>query len=384
MTACVPADPCSYAPPIRAVLRSQWSAPPALVDVSDETDDGGGVGVTAGRVRSGALDYRSHERLEMLEALRQVAAGGYDDDTPTGSAVQPGTADWLALHAESAAGAHRATGWQRAGRSQVEVEASRARGLVGASSGGATNGGAGLDWASWEDRWAEQLRGFASSASRPHQPRSPPPPPPPPRPRTAPRRHSSPQSSQHSTPRASHRGHAPHSAPPRPAASRGGPSPRSPPPPPPKRNKAGSSTSSSSSPPPHGSQRPPQRASASAQRQGGVGVPYSSWSAFDAAFEAFETNVANVPDNLPSVRLSDVPMPPADDPAGLREAGLLRGATSADGAAKRKKLLRKGLLRWHPDKWAAVLAKVRPVDQAALAEQLGAVTQALLRQKDAA
>lgn len=113
-------------------------------------------------------------------------------------------------------------------------------------------------------------------------------------------------------------------------------------------------------------------------------MPYSSWSAFDAAFEAFETNVANVPDNLPSVRLSDVPMPPADDPAGLREAGLLRGATSADGAAKRKKLLRKGLLRWHPDKWAAVLAKVRPVDQAALAEQLGAVTQALLRQKDAA
>ena len=46
------------------------------------------------------------------------------------------------------------------------------------------------------------------------------------------------------------------------------------------------------------------------------------------------------------MRLEDVPFPPPGDPAGLVQAGLLRGGDPA----QRKKKLHKALLRWHPDK----------------------------------
>ena len=78
------------------------------------------------------------------------------------------------------------------------------------------------------------------------------------------------------------------------------------------------------------------------------------------------------------VRLSDVPFPPSKDPAGLAEAGLVRGGD----ASQRKKLLRKALLRWHPDKWAKVTGKVREAELAPLGERLREITQALVEQKD--
>ena len=55
---------------------------------------------------------------------------------------------------------------------------------------------------------------------------------------------------------------------------------------------------------------------------------------------------------------------------------MAKGAT-----AEQKKLLRKALLRWHPDKWAVVLPRVKEAERALMAEQLSTVTQAIVQQK---
>ena len=73
--------------------------------------------------------------------------------------------------------------------------------------------------------------------------------------------------------------------------------------------------------------------------------------------------------------LRDVPFPPARDPAGLAAAGVV------DDSA-RKRLVRKALLRFHPDKWASVLGKVQPEEMAALHDRLRAITQSLIELKE--
>ena len=100
---------------------------------------------------------------------------------------------------------------------------------------------------------------------------------------------------------------------------------------------------------------------------------FDSWVAFDAAFTEFEKRQLS----LEVVRLAEVPFPPRNDPAGLRAAGLLRGGD----VSERKKLLRKALLRWHPDKWQALSSKVPPEDFGRLGELLGQITQELVAQK---
>jgi len=69
-----------------------------------------------------------------------------------------------------------------------------------------------------------------------------------------------------------------------------------------------------------------------------------------------------------------VPFPPGSDPAGF-------STVAAAAMAERKKLLRKALLRWHPDKWASVLPHIKEADRSAMADQLSTVTQAIVRQK---
>ena len=53
--------------------------------------------------------------------------------------------------------------------------------------------------------------------------------------------------------------------------------------------------------------------------------------------------------NMASVSAADVPWPPEHDVLGVPL-----------GDAGRKKALHRALLRWHPDKWAPVLAKASP------------------------
>ena len=75
--------------------------------------------------------------------------------------------------------------------------------------------------------------------------------------------------------------------------------------------------------------------------------------------------------------MDEVPFPPLKDPAGLVEAGLLRGGD----ATRRKALLRTALLRWHPDKWMIVTGKIDVREHGELARRLSTITQALVEQK---
>ena len=130
-------------------------------------------------------------------------------------------------------------------------------------------------------------------------------------------------------------------------------------------------------PPPHSasSSASAPRAAAKPPKAPALGRFFDSFAAFDKAFSEWEaTNAA-----ADVIRLADVPFPPRRDPAGLVEAGLLRGGDEA----QRKGLLRKALLRWHPDKWGKVIGKIATSEHAELGRRLATITQALVEQKDA-
>lgn len=314
------------------MLRSQWFKPASQELAEDPS-----------RVCGRALDYQSSARLATIAALRRIAT------LEAADASGHGEAGIIAVYR----GCHertKATASWLPDRTDVEL-------AVRESGDDASD--AGLDWRAWEERWAEELRGFASApASQPppsyHRRRSG---------RSTPPR--SPSRSRESE--ASERAGKPHSrakAHPRSRASHGrgrraatppprSPPPRSPPPPP--------------SPPTRAAKPPPAAPK----------TRYASFEEFDVAFARFEENLANVPRGVPVVALSDIPLPPCSDPAGVSG---IRGLPSAAGECKKR--LRKALLRWHPDKWSAVLDRVRDEDKAALGEKLRAITQALIREKD--
>jgi hypothetical protein len=352
------------------------------------------------RVRGGALDYRSGERLSQLSLLRQVATG-----CPLAIDAYPPSCSSMALvafggGATCAAGAGMA---RRTTPRMTEIEkAARRR-----SSGG---DGSGLDWDTWESRWAEQLRGLASFAeharreaeakragigrwsarneaeyndvhrqaqrqARPpgsraggvspgryefearedeeadldmnrqwqqHQQKQ--------KEREAERQQQQqqkqqrPQQQQQQQQQKQHHQQHQRTTPPR------RPEP----------------------PPQQGPQPPPPMARPMTPPP--IGRTFDSWDAFDTAFAAWEARAANEA----AVRLKDVPFPPSSDPAGLCEKGLLRGGD----AGERKKLLRKALLRWHPDKWMVVIGKLPDAEKSALGERLSTITQEIVRQKD--
>ena len=363
------------------MLRSQWQAPRQFRGRSRDDDSSGGR-----NVQGGALDYKSAERLETLTALRELAAA----ETRDGGRL--GGAGALAVY-EAPSRVPREASCEAWLPQRTALEQ-----RVRAQHPPAERDGPGLDWGEWEARWEEQLRGFAafssansafSSASHPE--RDP---------------YATPQ---HATPWRA-RTAEPRSRSPRPSASSASSSAagRGPKPSPKQASKRGAGAAAggggsgggtprqprakrASTPPPRPPRPPPSSAppgasssaSAASASAASVGRRFASWSGFDAAFAAFEANLANVPAGLPSVRLADIPFPPRGDPAGLSEAGV-RSGNSEEAASGRKKLLRKALLRWHPDKWGAVLGKVREEDKARLGEELAAITQALIREKDRA
>ena len=56
--------------------------------------------------------------------------------------------------------------------------------------------------------------------------------------------------------------------------------------------------------------------------------------------------------------------------------------TLSPPASSRQALLRTALLRWHPDKWAAHVSKIRVEEHSELAKRLGTITQTLVEQKE--
>jgi hypothetical protein len=390
-------------------LRSMWTKPPpAEADSnSDEGEDGRWPNSQSGqqrkpwcsnieprddkatpaaaRVKGGALDYHSAERLSTLERLRKLTTTG-DEGSPFGAQTLL-LAPVVGLNA-----ARRHSFDQNESVTDIEREARKRRG-----------DGPGLDWARWESRWAEQLRGLASAQQQQQQQRQ--------------QQHDDDDDHHH------HHRATGHSQPPRGST------------PPPsfrdsyRRPSAPSGASQRSGwqqrqrrereeeewqdfeqqqqrqwqreqqqqkkkhtekqqqkqqgqkkhpPPPRRPPSPPRPApQAAALRRG----HFASWTAFDQAFTAFEAKLPS----LVEVRLADIPFPPSRDPAGLVEAGVLDGGASGasgEGCTRRKKLLRKALLRWHPDKWSALAAKVCTEEHAELGRRLSELTQTLVEQKN--
>ena len=305
------------------------------------------------RVRGGHLDYKSQERLGTLRMLRHIS------EAPEAELRGIESMALVALGGAShRAGRSASTRSLSGGETALEREARRGWAY------------AHTEWSEWEAKWADQLRGLAAAAERAkrasrvpavddddvddqplpsHQPHRGGPGRHPPHPSARPphaRRSSSPGSSRQGAPAHASRRQPPPSPPPQ--------QPPPPPPPPPPRR-----PQQQQPPPP-----PPPK----------VGRQFATWSEFDVAFGAFE-------EALPAasvVQLADVPFPPASDPAGLVAAGVSR---AGGDPAKRKKLLHKALLRWHPDKWARVLSKVGAADAGALHERLQEITQALVALK---
>lgn len=58
------------------------------------------------------------------------------------------------------------------------------------------------------------------------------------------------------------------------------------------------------------------------------------------------------------------------------------GAVAGDTGADRKRKLRAALLRWHPDKWASILGRVKEADQALVAERVQEVTRRIIAEKE--
>ena len=304
------------------------------------------------RVRGGSLDYQSTERLGMLKVLRHAASNDSE-------VLLTGIKSMAIVQSSSASSRPRRPGTNRRpadGETDIEREARLGSGYHPH-----------MDWADWERKWAAQLRDLAAAAERAA-------------------RHDASFSETmgagglddedvDSHPRRSQR-HSPHPsarqqyARPSPGGSR---RPGSPPPPPQPRSSQQPRQAPPEPPPPREAPRRPQATQATPPPP--VGRQFAAWGAFDSAFKSFEAGLATA--NV--VRLAEVPFPPANDPAGLAEAGVDRGTGAA---ATRKKLLHKALLRWHPDKWARVLSKASEADASGLHERLREITQALLAQKE--
>lgn len=96
---------------------------------------------------------------------------------------------------------------------------------------------------------------------------------------------------------------------------------------------------------------------------------FASFAAYQEAWSAFETKVSG--DNLLSYK--DIPWP--------LSLSSVSGAAGTDAPADRKKKLRGALLRWHPDKWAPLFARVKDEDKQKVTEQIKEVTRRILEEK---
>ena len=339
------------------------------------------------RVRGGALDYKSGERLQTLGMLRTVASVSEAE-----LAMATDISDSMQLvaiggHMSGGGGGVSARGSRSSERGITEIEKlARSR---------RSHQDPGLDWASWEARWAEHLKSLAAAAGRAKreaearereraeeaafgassadryeyecdddQKREPPPPRWSSSQRAAPprtRQYSQQQQQEQERAREREQQQQQRRRQQQQQQEQQQQERRRQEQPPPRRPSSSSSS------------RAPLRSAPPVK----MGRFFESWSKFDAAFVAWEAQASQAD----KIRLADIPFPPSRDPAGLAEAGLAR-ASGSEAGGQRKKLLRKALLRWHPDKWMAVTQKIDPEEHSQLGERLSAITQALVEQKD--
>ena len=341
------------------VERPQWQGPLDSEMATQQASSGRKLAVD--RVRGGALDFRAAQRLEMLSNLRRLANSG--------AAAPQSVPAMLMLRGPGSLTPSAHAGGSNARPTAIERETRRAMPVAAGSDP--------MSWDHWERRWAEELRAFASAAAEQEQlarlemavggdafdaPMRHP---------LRPRRHV--QSQRVGTQRPPSWQGYPHETPPVDSDTDGDDEPT--------RTRPGAQRHHQHHHQqqhqqqqwwrPHQPPAPQPPPPSAPQRSLNVRT-FANWAEYNSAFEAFEARLPT----LEAVGLGDVPFPPSHDPAGFSTLG-------AHATSERKKLLRKALLRWHPDKWATVLPRVIAADRSVVADRLSVVTQAIVQQKKA-
>lgn len=135
------------------------------------------------------------------------------------------------------------------------------------------------------------------------------------------------------------------------------------------------SSGSSDEDPPAARRKPPPVSSSSRSSATSVAnkspphPQHSSFADFDQAWRRFEQQAATTQ----SISYSSVPWPTS--------LLTISGVDPIDSVAEKKRKLRAALVRWHPDKWSPVMAKVCEGDRQQVMDQVKEITQRLLDEK---
>jgi len=120
---------------------------------------------------------------------------------------------------------------------------------------------------------------------------------------------------------------------------------------------------------PQPSRHPPRVNVAATPSTASEDAQYASFGDFDTAWSRFEQQSATAQ----SIRYGSVPWPTS--------LPTVSGVAQSDSHAERKRKFRAALVRWHPDKWGAVMAKVCEGDRPRVMERVKEVTQRILEEK---
>lgn len=114
----------------------------------------------------------------------------------------------------------------------------------------------------------------------------------------------------------------------------------------------------------------PPAAAAPGAAKAPEGPRFANAAAYEEAWSKFESR-AKAGD---SVTYFDIPWP--------LNLPSVSGASPSDATGERKKKLRSALLRWHPDKWAPLMDRVREADRALVTQQVKEVTRRIIGEKE--
>lgn len=128
---------------------------------------------------------------------------------------------------------------------------------------------------------------------------------------------------------------------------------------------------SSASPPPRFTRVPGAGAAAPPKAPSRPVGPrsFGSFAEYDAAWSAFGAEIRKGG----CISFADVPWP-----VGLPAVS---GVSADDNLRERRQKLKAAVLRWHPDKWSPVLARVREEERAAVMEKVQEVTRKILDER---
>eukprot|EP00927_Polykrikos_kofoidii_P073234 TRINITY_DN69295_c0_g1_i1.p1 TRINITY_DN69295_c0_g1~~TRINITY_DN69295_c0_g1_i1.p1 ORF type:complete len:431 (+),score=76.76 TRINITY_DN69295_c0_g1_i1:32-1324(+) len=116
----------------------------------------------------------------------------------------------------------------------------------------------------------------------------------------------------------------------------------------------------------------PPRISTPAAAEATAEPRFTHFGAWENAWSTFEASARGKGGS--QLSFAEIPWP--------QSLPTISGVQEGDDGPARKKKLRTALLRWHPDKWAPILERVRESDRARVTEQVKEVTRRILVEKD--